>query len=30
VRPMMVRGYLRLPLAWRVLGRQMLVVGRRS
>ena len=30
VRPLMVRGYLRLPLAWRVLGRQMLVVGRRS
>jgi SAM-dependent methyltransferase len=29
VRPLMVRAYLRLPLAWRVLGRQMLVVGRR-
>lgn len=30
VRPWMVRAYLRLPLAWRVLGRQMLVVGRRT
>lgn len=29
VRPFMVRGYLRLRPAWRVLGRQMLVVGRR-
>jgi SAM-dependent methyltransferase len=29
VRPVMVRAYLRLPLAWRFLGRQMLVVGRR-
>lgn len=29
VRPLMVRAYLRLPLAWRFLGKQMLVVGRR-
>jgi SAM-dependent methyltransferase len=29
VRPWMVRLYLRVPLAWRLLGRQMLVVGRR-
>jgi SAM-dependent methyltransferase len=29
VRPVMVRTYLRLPLVWRFLGRQMLVVGRR-
>jgi hypothetical protein len=29
VRPFMVAAYLRLPLAWRVLGKQMLVVGRR-
>jgi SAM-dependent methyltransferase len=29
VRPSMVRAYLRLPFAWRILGRQMLVVGRR-
>lgn len=30
VRPLMVRAYLRLPLAWRFLGKQMLVVGRRT
>jgi SAM-dependent methyltransferase len=29
VRPLMVRAYLKVPLAWRFLGRQMLVVGRR-
>ncbi len=29
VRPVMVRAYLRLPLAWRFLGRQMLVIGRK-
>lgn len=29
VRPVMVRAYLRLPMAWRLLGRQMLVVARR-
>jgi SAM-dependent methyltransferase len=29
VRPFMVAAYLRFPLAWRVLGKQMLVVGRR-
>ena len=29
VRPLMVRAYLKLPLAWRLLGRQMLVVGRK-
>jgi SAM-dependent methyltransferase len=29
VRPFMVRAYLRLPIARRLLGRQMLVVGRR-
>jgi len=29
VRPALVRLYLRMPLAWRFLGRQMLVVGRR-
>lgn len=29
VRPLMVRAYLALPLAWRFLGRQMLVVGER-
>jgi SAM-dependent methyltransferase len=29
VRPYMVRTYLRLPLVWRVLGRQMLVVGQK-
>lgn len=29
VRPVMVRTYLRLPIVWRVLGRQMLVVGRK-
>lgn len=29
VRPVMVRAYLRLPLAWRFLGRQMLVVARK-
>lgn len=29
VRPVMVRAYLRMPLAWRLLGRQMLVVGSR-
>lgn len=29
VRPLMVRAYLRLPPLWRVLGRQMLVVGRK-
>ena len=29
VRPFMVRAYLRLPPAWRLLGRQMLVVGRK-
>lgn len=28
VRPIMVRAYLRLPLVWRLFGRQMLVVGR--
>jgi SAM-dependent methyltransferase len=30
VRPSMVRAYLRLPPVWRLLGRQMLVVGRRT
>ncbi|MBI2245329.1 MAG: methyltransferase domain-containing protein [Nocardioides sp.] len=30
VRPFMVRGYLRCRPAWRVLGKQMLVVGRRA
>ena len=29
VRPFMVRSYLRLPVAWRFLGKQMLVVARR-
>ena len=29
VHPLMVRAYLKLPLAWRLLGRQMLVVGRK-
>lgn len=29
VRPIMVRAYLRLPVIWRILGRQMLVVARR-
>lgn len=29
VRPWMIRAYLRAPLAWRLLGRQMLVVARR-
>lgn len=29
VRPYMIRAYLRLPMVWPVLGRQMLVVGRR-
>lgn len=29
VRPFMVRAYLRMPFAWRLLGRQMLVVGRK-
>lgn len=29
VRPWMIRAYLRLPLAWRFLGRQMLVVARK-
>ena len=27
IRPWMVRSYLRVPIAWRVLGRQMLVVA---
>lgn len=30
VRPLMVRAYLRVPPAWRLLGRQMLVVARRD
>jgi SAM-dependent methyltransferase len=30
VRPVMVRTYLRLPLVWRLLGRQMLVVARKN
>lgn len=30
VRPFMIRAYLRLRPAWRILGKQMLVVGRRS
>ncbi len=29
LRPWMIRAYVRTPLAWRLLGRQMLVVGRR-
>ena len=29
VKPVMVRAYLKMPMAWRLLGRQMLVVGRR-
>lgn len=30
VRPFMVKAYLRLPIVWRLLGRQMLVVARRT
>ena len=28
--PWLVRGYLRMPLAWRIFGSQFLVIGRRS
>jgi hypothetical protein len=28
--PLLTRGYLRIPLAWRIAGKQFLVIGRRS